>query len=172
MVDSSGRLVGCARARLGRRPKKSDAASEALGRSRGGFSTKLHVICDALGNPLCWILTPGQAGDAPQAEPLLRHVITDPERTAELEAVLADKGYDSDAILSLIASWEAEAVMPSKKNRKEQREIDGELYKDRNKVECLIGRVKQYRRIATRYEKTARNYLAMLHLVSAMVWLL
>jgi transposase len=67
-----------------------------------------------------------------------------------------------------VASLKAEAVIPSKKNRNEQREIDRELYKDRNKIE----RVKHYRRVATRYEKTARNYLAMLHLVSAMVWLL
>ena len=69
-------------------------------------------------------------------------------------------------------SWEAAAVIPSKRNRVEPRAHDADLYKDRNKVECLIGRVKQYRRVATRYEKTARNYLAMLHLVSAMVWLL
>jgi putative transposase len=67
---------------------------------------------------------------------------------------------------------EAEAVIPPKKNRTQQREIDRELYKDRNKVERFIGRIKHYRRVATRYEKTARNYLAMLHLVSAMVWLL
>ena len=130
------------------------------------------MICDALGNPLRWIVTAGQAGDAPQAEPLLRYVITDPERAAQVQAILADKGYDSNALLALIASWEAEAVIPSRKNRKEPREHDRELYKDRSKVECLIGRVKRYRRIATRYEKTARNYLAMVHLVSAMVWLL
>ena len=66
----------------------------------------------------------------------------------------------------------AEAVIPPKKNRLEQREISLELYKDRNKVERFINRIKHYRRVATRYEKTARNYLAMLHLVSSLVWLL
>ena len=94
------------------------------------------------------------------------------EQRHELEAVLADKGYDADALLAQIALWGAQAVIPSKKNRKEQRVIDDELYKDRNKVERFIGRIKQYRRVATRYEKTARNYLAMVHLASAMVWLL
>ena len=93
-------------------------------------------------------------------------------QTDKVAAILADKGYDADALLAQIALWDAEAVIPSKKNRKEQRDIDWELYRDRNKVERFIGRIKQYRRIATRYEKTARNYLAMLHLVSSMVWLL
>ena len=87
-------------------------------------------------------------------------------------AVLGDKGYDSNDLLKYIASLKAEAVIPPKKNRLEQREISLELYKDRNKVERFIVRIKHYRRVATRYEKTARNYLAMLHLVSALVWLL
>ncbi len=114
-------------------------------------------------------LTPGQAGDLPQAQPLLVPLV---DGRTDVRAILADKGYDADALLEQIAAWGAQAVIPSKKNRKEQRVIDEELYKDRNKVERFIGRIKQYRRIATRYEKTARNYLAMLHLVSSMVWLL
>jgi putative transposase len=131
-------------------------------------------------------LTPGQAGDCPQAEPLLRAILPDselepvkPEGEPPLRkgrrgigAVLGDKGYDSNNLLAYVTSLEAEAVIPPKKNRTQQREIDRELYKDRNKVERFIGRIKHYRRVATRYEKTARNYLAMLHLVSAMVWLL
>lgn len=121
------------------------------------------------------MLTPGQAGDSPQAQPLLEEFLSgvDAEsKTLEIKAVLGDKGYDSNALLKYIASLEAEAVIPPKKNRLEQREISLELYKDRNKVERFINRIKHYRRIATRYEKTARNYLAMLHLVSSLVWLL
>ncbi len=167
-------------------------------------------MCDALGNPLEIALTPGQAGDCPQAEPLLERVVavepvvavselenpdqetsdseatdpeatdpeaTDPEATDSeqppaLGAVLADKGYDSDDLLKYVASLKAEAVIPAKKNRTVQRPLNKELYKDRNKVERFFNRVKHYRRIATRYEKTARNYMAMLHLVSTMVWLL
>lgn len=118
-------------------------------------------------------LTPGQVGDCPQAEPLLEAVVAacstdDPG----LAAVLGDKSYDSDALIAYIEGLEAEAVIPARKNRTTPREIDRNLYKDRNKIERFIGRIKHYRRIATRYEKTARNYLALLHLVGAMVWLL
>ncbi|WP_272501911.1 IS5 family transposase [Salinibacter ruber] len=183
-----------------RRPKKGDPDAEALGRSRGGFYALIHVVCDALGNPLEIALTPGQAGDCPQAEPLLERVVAvepvaqaseeetsdsetldaetpdaetpDARQRLSLGAVLADKGYDSDDLLEYVASLKAEAVIPAKKNRTVQRPLNRELYKDRNKVERFFGRVKHYRRIATRYEKTARNYMAMLHLVSTMVWLL
>ena len=86
--------------------------------------------------------------------------------------MIADKGYDSDAFLAYLEAREAEAVIPPKRNRKEQRAIDGNLYADRNKVERFFNRLKHYRRIATRYEKTARNYLSMVYLASAMIWLL
>lgn len=90
-----------------------------------------------------------------------------------MEAVLGDKGYDSsDLVAHIESSFEAEAVIPSRKNAKEPRDIDRELYKDRNKIERFIGRVKHYRRVATRYDKTARNYLAFLHVASIMTLLL
>jgi transposase len=145
-------------------PKKSTAEEQALGRSRGGFSTKLHAAVDALGNPLGFTLTPGQRADITQAERLLE--------PHPVEAVIADKGYDSAAFVAYIESREAEAVIPSRRNRKEQRQIDENLYKDRNKVERFFNRLKHYRRIATRYEKTARNYLSMVYLASTMIWLL
>jgi transposase len=148
-------------------PKKSDAETEALGRSRGGFSTKIHAAVDALGNPLGFILTPGQAGDCPQAEALLC-----PYDAEAIKAVLADKGYDSRELVAYIESLEAQAVIPSRSNSKEPREIDGELYKERNKIERFFGRIKHFRRVATRYEKTARNYMAFLHLASITVLLL
>lgn len=97
---------------------------------------------------------------------------TDTEQPPVFGAVLADKGYDSNDLLKYTASLKAEAVIPPKKNRKAGRLLNRELYKERNKVERFFGRVKHYRRIATRYEKTARNYMALLHFVSAMVWLL
>lgn len=122
------------------------------------------------------MLTSGQAGDSPQAQPLLEKLFSEPSlsesESPQVGAVLGDKGYDSNDILKYVASREAEAVIPPTKNRTQQREIDRELYKDRNKIERFIGRIKHYRRVATRYEKTARNYLAMLHLVSSLVWLL
>ena len=112
-------------------------------------------------------MTPGQAGDCPQAEALLR-----PYDEEEIKAVLADKAYDSADLVAYIESLEAQAVIPSRKNCTQPREIDGELYKERNKIECFFGRIKHFRRVATRYEKTARNYMAFLHLVSITVLLL
>lgn len=134
-----------------------------MGRSRGGFTTKVHAIVDALGNPLFFILTEGQRADITQAEPLLESYETD--------AVIADKAYDSDEFIALIISKGAEPVIPSRRNRKEKREIDENLYKDRNKIERFFNRLKHYRRIATRYGKTARNYLSFV-LVGAIMTLL
>lgn len=113
--------------------------------------------------PNKFILTPGQVADVTQAEALI-------EGTAP-EVVIADKGYDSQAVVAAIEAAGAEAVIPSQKNRKEQREIDREKYKDRNLVERFWGKIKQYRRIATRYEKTARNFLGFLHLASIILLL-
>lgn len=157
MVDSTS-----VRAHQQAAGQKSTPESEALGCS--GFSTKLHLAVDALGNPLGFTLTPGQRSDFTQAEALVS--------PHDAEAVLADKGYDSDKFVAFIEAREAKVVIPSRKNRKEQREIDENLYKDRNKVERFINRIKYYRRIATRYDKTARNYLSFVYLASTMIWLL
>ena len=132
-----------------------------MGRSRGGFSTKIHIVVDALGNPVEFILTGGQQADVTQAEPLmLGH---------EADAVIADKAYDSDAVVAAAKRQGAEAVIPSKKNRKVPREYDKHLYKERKKVEWFINLIKPYRRVATRYEKTARNFLGFVRVASIMV---
>jgi len=89
----------------------------------------------------------------------------------EADYVLADKGYDSDQFVSAIESSQAVPVIPSKKNRIAPRECDQELYKERNWVERFFQKLKHFRRIATRYERLARNYLAMLSLVSTVIWL-
>lgn len=90
-----------------------------------------------------------------------------------MTAVLGDKGYDSGDLVAYIESvFEAEAVIPSRRNAKQPRKINRNLYKDRNKVERFIGRIKQYRRVATRYEKTACAYLSMVHVASILVLLL
>ena len=84
---------------------------------------------------------------------------------------MADKGYDSNAFVVCITSRNAEAVIPSRKNRIIGREYDHHVYKDRNLVERFFNRIKQFRRLATRYEKLARRFMAMLHLVFAFIWL-
>lgn len=136
---------------------------EALGRSRGGFGTKVHVGVSGLGLPVAVVLTPGQAADVSTAGALMEGI--------PAEVVIGDKGYDSDRVVEAIQAQGAEAVIPPKRNRKVQREYDRDRYKDRNLVERFFSRVKQYRRVATRYEKTARNFLAFVHVASIMILL-
>jgi transposase len=137
--------------------------NQALGRSQGGFGTKIHIAVDSLGNPVSIELSPGQDADIKHAESLLGD--------HQPEAVLADKGYDSDAFVETVESRGAEAVVPPRKNRLDPRSYDKVVYKERNKVERCIGLLKQCRRIATRYEKTARNFLSMVMIAATMVWL-
>jgi transposase len=134
-----------------------------LGRSRGGFSTKVHVAVNGLGLPVELQLTPGQVADVTQAAALLHG--------HDYDAAIADKGYDSDDLVEGIQGQGAEAVIPPRSNRKEPRDYDRHLYQERNLVERFINRIKQYRRVATRYEKTARNFLAFVHVASIMVLL-
>ena len=93
------------------------------------------------------------------------------EQRRAVEAVLADKGYDSDAFVAEIIALEAQAVIPSRKGRKVERRYDVELYKERNTIERFIGRMKHYRRLATRYDKAVRNYESFLHVACIMTWL-
>jgi putative transposase len=86
-----------------------------------------------------------------------------------IKAVVADKAYDSNAFLALIAQLGAVAVIPPKSNRVEQREYEQNLYADRNKVECFYNKAKHYRRLATRYEKTARSFLAFWYIASSVI---
>ena len=143
-------------------PKK-DGESQAIGRSRGGLTTKIHAIVDALGNPVALSLTPGQAADITQAAPLLEHV--------EPEALLADKGYDADALIETLDARGITPVIPPKANRREQRETDFALYRERNLVERFFGKLKHYRALATRYDKLANTFLAAVALVCVLFWL-
>jgi transposase len=118
---------------------------------------------DALGNPLRWILTGGEVADITQAPALIEGLST--------AAVIGDKGYDADALVTRIHAAGAEAVIPPRSNRTEQRAYDRHLYKDRNLVERFFNRLKQFRRMATRYEKLARNFVSLLNLVCAYIWL-
>ena len=108
-------------------------------------------------------LTGGQAHDITQAETLVANLAPD--------AVLADKGYDSDDFIASLERREIEAVIPPKANRKIKRDCDYALYAERNLIERFFQYIKQFRGVATRYEKTARNFLAGLHLVCALAWL-
>lgn len=136
---------------------------EELGRSRGGFSTKIHIAVNEAGAPVKITLSPGQEADISHAPPLLEGC--NPKK------VLADKGYDSDEFVATIEAQGAEAVIPPRSNRKEQREYDKEAYKERNLVERFINKIKNCRRVATRYDKTATSFLAFVLLAATMVLL-
>jgi transposase len=109
------------------------------------------------------ILTPGQAADVTQGQALIQDL--------PFEVVIGDRGFDSQALVRAIEAKGGEAVIPTQTNRKVQRVIDRDRYKDRNLVERFWAKLKQYRRVATRYEKTARNFLAMVHVASIMILL-
>ena len=116
-----------------------------------------------LGHPVRMILTAGQAGDAPQALALLNGLAAD--------IVMADTAYDSEALRTAIAAIGAQAVIPNNPSRSLKHPIDTALYKERHLVECCFSRLKQFRRVATRYEKTARNYMAMVTTAAIVLWL-
>ena len=121
------------------------------------------MIVDALGNPLAISLTAGQVHDITQGAALVAQV--------EPEALLADKGYDSDSFIESLKLRQIKPVIPPKSNRKVKRDCDFALYCERNLIERFFNTIKHFRGIATRYEKTARNFLAGLHLVCALAWL-
>ena len=143
--------------------QKKEQNNEAMGKSCGGLSSKIHAAVDALGNPVRLLLTAGQTSEYTQAEALIDGL--------NAEYVLADKGYDSDRFVKTITDQKAIPVIPSKRNRKESREFDKTLYKERNLVERFFQKLKHYRRIATRYERLATTYQGMLNLVASVIWL-
>jgi transposase len=145
--------------------KKDSPVGQALGRSRGGFTTKLHLSCDAQGRICALALTGGQAGDCPQAPGLLR------SHLRPGQAVLADRAYDAGYVRVQIQQAGATAVIPSKKNRLVPLAHDTEIYKERNHIERAINGLKRFRAVATRFDKRAANYFATCCLVAALTWL-
>jgi transposase len=145
--------------------RKRGTHRRALGRSRGGFTSKLHCLADALGRPLAFHLTVGEAADCKAYDAL----ISLPERAPG--ALLADKGYDADAIRADLAERKIEAVIPGRSNRRVKIEHNRTLYKQRNRIERMFGQLKINRAIATRYDQLANSFLGMVHIATARYWL-
>lgn len=141
---------------------RKSAGPQEIGISRGGRSTKIHAGVDAFGLPIIIVLSEGQRHDAPFATKLL---------VLGCDYVLGDKGYDSDVLREEIRKVGAEPVIPAKGNRVNPPDHDREIYKERNAVERFFAKIKHFRRVATRYEKLARNFLAMVTLAACIVWL-
>ena len=136
---------------------------EGLGRSRGGFTCKIHAKVDSLGNPLQFIITPGQTSDVTQAECLLKNVSN--------SYVLADKAYGSTEVRNQIKRQQCIAVIPSKVNSLKPIDYDKHIYKERHLVECFFSKIKYFRRVFSRFDKSARNFLAFLSFIGACLWL-
>ena len=127
------------------------------------MSTKIHIAVDAVGHPLRLILTAGEVHEATQAGALIEGLT--------LISLIADKGFDTDAFRVELADAEVDVVIPPKASRAAEIAYDENAYGLRYRVECFINKIKHYRRVATRYEKTARNFLSMVMLAAVMVWL-
>ena len=128
------------------------------------MSTKIHALVDALGNPVDFCLTGGQEHDLAGADELLPQM--------QADTLIADKAYDADErVLEPMAAAGKKTVIPPKANRTTSRPFDRELFKSRHLIENFFARLKLYRAIATRYDKTKRNFLAAIHLVAAVIWL-
>jgi transposase len=128
------------------------------------LSTKIHALVDALGNPVAFRLTAGQAHDLAGADALLPQIAA--------PTLIADKAYDADErVIRPLAKAAKRAVIPIRRNRAQSREFDNHLYEASHLIEKFFCKLKQYRAIATRYDKTARNFLAATHLAAATIWL-
>lgn len=137
---------------------------EAIGHSKGGLTTKIHTTCDALGNPPGFHLTPGQAHDLEGADALLPSI--------DADTVIADKAFDADErVIEPLQKASKNIVIPPKSNRKNKRQYDEDLYKARHLIENFFAKLKQYRALATRYDKRAQNFLGAIYLASSIIWL-
>lgn len=136
-----------------RRGRKRGAYVQAIGASRGGRTTKIHALSDDLGRPCVLLLTPGNINDMSVAAALIR-------RARPFARLLADRGYDARHLRDLIAERGAEAVIPSTRSRKVPIPHDTRAYRARNLAERLWCRLKDWRRLATRYDKLAANFMA------------
>jgi transposase len=146
--------------------KKSLDEDQAIGRSAGGLTTKIHATCDALGNPTAFHLTPGQYHDLEGADALMGQI-------TKADALLADKAYDADErVRQILENAGCLAVIPPKLNRKNPAVYDKSIYKARHLIENFFAKLKQYRGIATRYDKTAQNFLGAIYAAAIVIWLI
>ncbi len=166
--DDGGQQSLQYRFHLGSRPclgggRKRGIHRCALGRSRGGFTSKVHCLSDGRGRPIAFHLTPSEAANCKAYD-----LIDLPEQKPK--ALLADGAYDSDAIRADLKRRGIKAVIPPKSNRIATIPYDKKLYRERNWIERVFGHLKINRAIATRYDQLAETFLGMLFLASARYW--
>ena len=148
---------------------------EALGWSKGGFSTKLHLRCDHNGLPITFLITVGERHETVVEEQLMEQGSVNRSGAGRPrlrpKRVVGDKGYSSGTIRRYLRRRGIRLTIPRKSNERRRGKFDKSIYRQRNRVERCFNRLKQFRRIATRYEKKAENYLAMITLASIVLWL-
>jgi transposase len=181
-VDDQGRLAAAVRRRgraqsrrrpddrlhkrqgpsLGGRGKRG-AEIQAIGRSRGGRTTKIHAVVDGRGRLVAFEITAGQRGDAPLARSLL-------EPLPKARLCLADTAYDADKLRAFLIERGTTPVIPNNPTRKNIQPFDPEAYKQRNLVERMFCRLKDWRRIATRYDKLATTFASAVYIAATVIW--
>lgn len=140
-------------------------SAQAIGHSRGGRTTKVHALTDVIGRPYALILTPGNVSDIKAAPALL-------ERAGRMRYLLADKGYDADRLRRSLRDAGAVPVIPGRRNRKRTVRYDKDRYRGRRLIENAFCRLKEFRRVAIRYDKLAANFLSGVARVTAIAfWL-
>jgi transposase len=140
---------------------KNSQEEQALGRSKGGFTTKIHAMVDGLGNPLRFILTGGNRHEILKAEELIKGL--------KNTNIIADKAYDSDKFREQIERQKCTHTIPPRSNRKVQHEYDKEIYKERHLIECFFGKLKHFRRVFSRFDKSKASFQAFLDLASTLI---
>jgi transposase len=152
-----------------------DPVAEALGRSQGGFSSKVHLRAEQGGKPMTLLVNPGQQHEAVMFEPLMEQgaVMRQGRGRPKLrpKRVVGDKGYSSRHTRRYLRQRGIKATIPYKSNERYGGRCDSRVYRERNLAERMINRLKQLRRVATRYEKSGENYLAMLTIAAILLWL-
>ena len=148
---------------------------QALGRSRGGFGSKLHLRCDRGGRPLTLVLTAGERHEQTAFEPLMAAGAVRRQGRgrprSRPRALLGDRGYTGRPVRDHLRRRGIAAIIPQLTTETRPRLMDWRTYRERNVVERLVGRLKEYRRLATRYDKLASSYLAFVHLAAILLWL-
>jgi transposase len=142
-------------------PKKN--GEQALGRSRGGFSCKIHITVDGLGNPLRFTLSGGHSHDITQAYQLLEGF--------DFDRLIADRGYSAQHFVDYLLEGGIEAVIPPHQRANILREYDTWLYRERHLIECFINKIKHFRHLFSRFDKLDRSFLGFLHFVGSLIWL-
>ena len=142
---------------------RNGAKAQAIGRSRGGPTTKIHALTDACGRIAAVILTPGNIADI-SAAPALLATMPAPRR------LIADRGYDANSLRGALARAGCEAVIPSTRSRKRPIPHDAQAYRARNLIERAFCSLKDFRRITTRYDKLARNFLSAVAIAACVLW--